>query len=78
MKFEARLYATHHITIVLRFIDTHNIFDDFLSHLMITLPSPQNQGVFQLLKKETQPAIAKEDWNTDGCLLCTKSITIYP
>ena len=29
MKFEARLYTTHLITIVLRFIDTHNIFDDF-------------------------------------------------
>ncbi len=25
--------------------------------------SPGNQGVFQLLKKETQPAIAREDWN---------------
>jgi hypothetical protein len=25
--------------------------------------SLENQGVFQLMKKETQPAIAREDWN---------------
>jgi hypothetical protein len=31
--------------------------------------SPENWGVFQLLKKETQPAIAREDWNTDGSVV---------
>ena len=28
-----------------------------------------NQGVFQLMKKETQPVIAREYWNTDGSLV---------
>ncbi len=28
-----------------------------------------NQGVFQLMKKETQLAIAREDWTTDGSLV---------
>jgi len=31
--------------------------------------SPENQGVFQPMKKETQLAIAREDWNTDGSLV---------
>jgi hypothetical protein len=31
--------------------------------------SLENRGVFQLLKKETQPAIAREDWTTDGSVV---------
>ncbi len=31
--------------------------------------SPENCGVFQLLKKETQSAIAREDWTTDGSVV---------
>jgi len=31
--------------------------------------SPKNRGIFQLLKKETQPVIAREDWTTDGSLV---------
>jgi hypothetical protein len=31
--------------------------------------SPGNQGVFQILKKETQPVIAREDWTTVGSLV---------
>jgi len=31
--------------------------------------SPENQGVFHLMKKETQPAIAREDWTTDESLV---------
>jgi len=35
--------------------------------------SPEYRGIFQLMKKETQPAIAREDWTTEqliGVLLC--------
>jgi len=28
--------------------------------------SLEHRGILQLMKKETQPAIAREDWNTDG------------
>jgi hypothetical protein len=28
--------------------------------------SPENCGVFRLMKKGAQSAIAREDWNTDG------------
>jgi hypothetical protein len=28
--------------------------------------SPEYRGIFQLMKKETQPAITREDWNS-GC-----------
>jgi len=31
--------------------------------------SLENQGVFQLYKKETQPEIAKEDWTADGSVV---------
>jgi hypothetical protein len=31
--------------------------------------SPEYRGIFQLMKKETQPAIAREDWTTDGSLV---------
>ncbi len=31
--------------------------------------SPENQGVFQLLKEETQPEIAREDWTADGSVV---------
>ena len=31
--------------------------------------SLEYQGVFQLMKKETQPAIAREDWTTDGSVI---------
>ncbi len=34
--------------------------------------SLENRGIFQLLKKETQPAITSEDWNTDGSLVRCK------
>jgi len=37
--------------------------------IMGDIISPGNQGVFQLLKKETQPAIAREDWTTDGSVI---------
>ncbi len=31
--------------------------------------SPEYRDIFQFMKKETQPAIAREDWNTDGSLV---------
>ena len=31
--------------------------------------SPENQGVFRLLKEETHAAIIKEDWTTVGSLV---------
>jgi len=31
--------------------------------------SLENHGVFQLMKKEALPAIAREDWNTNGPLV---------
>jgi len=31
--------------------------------------SLENRGFFQLMKKEALPAIAREDWNTDGSLV---------
>jgi len=31
--------------------------------------SPGNCGVFQLTKNETQLAIAREDWTTDGSVV---------
>jgi len=31
--------------------------------------SLENQGVFWLMKKETQLAIASKNWNTDGSLV---------
>jgi len=31
--------------------------------------SPENRCIFQLMKKETQPTIAREDWTTDGSLV---------
>jgi hypothetical protein len=34
-----------------------------------TTMSPENRGVFQLPKKETQPAITSEDWTTDGSVV---------
>jgi hypothetical protein len=33
------------------------------------IKSLENQGVFEPLKKETQPAIAREDWTTDGSVI---------
>ena len=36
--------------------------------------SLENQGVFQLLKKETQLAIAREDWITVGSLVVASFI----
>jgi hypothetical protein len=31
--------------------------------------SPENQGVFQFIKNETQQAITSEDWTTDGSVV---------
>ena len=28
--------------------------------------SPENQGVFWLIKEVTQPVISRQDWTTDG------------
>ena len=34
--------------------------------------SPGNQGVFQLMKEETQPEIAREDWTADESVVIHK------
>jgi hypothetical protein len=31
--------------------------------------SLKNRGIFQLMKKETPPAIARDDWTIDGSLV---------
>ncbi len=31
--------------------------------------SPEYRGIFQLMKRETQLAIAREDWITDGSVV---------
>ncbi len=42
-----------------------------------TMMSPEYRGIFQLMKKETQLAIAREDRNTDGSLVIQKFCCLF-
>jgi len=44
---------------------------------MVTRCHLEIQGVFQVVKNETQQAITNEDWTTDGSLVMHQSSTIY-